>query len=352
MEFLLSTDLIEYSQILRKYFSEKYTFEVLKKYIANGHTFTDKEKKNWQDLAELGCFSTFIAESQGGLGLGALSLAVTIEEAARVLCPLPIFETLVLGALPLSLYLNEKELSRFLPKIISGETIFTGSLSSNLNISNKKGLNAEVTLIPNLEIADNLLLTAKSGLFYINKESLSTLEKEEITTFDLSSKYFQINFKEYTKFEVLADKIDLNLFYHQAIVFSSVALSAIAKKVLEMTVEYVKTRKQYGKTIGSFQAIQHKLAEMSVLVEQSLSLSRVAAWCIDNDTQQLQRTALSAKSFASENTIKVIEMAIQAHGGIGFTYEYELHYYLRKAQVLANSFTRTEDNYEKLAELC
>ena len=135
-----------------------------------------------------------------------------------------------------------------------------------------------------------------------------------------------------------------------ACIFAVSELCAVAAKVLEMTLEYVKIRKQFGKAIGSFQAIQHRLAEMCLLSEQAISLNRFAVWCLDNDSQQFPQAALGAKGFASEFVPQLIEMAIQVHGGIGFTYEYDLHLYLRRALMLSETYISKSKSYQQLAE--
>ena len=127
-------------------------------------------------------------------------------------------------------------------------------------------------------------------------------------------------------------------------------LSALAQKVLELTKEYVVTRRQFSREIGSFQAVQHKLADMFVLSQELQSLSRFAAWAAEfDDNSQFSTAVAAAKGFASEHVPCLIETALQAHGGIGFTYEYELHWYLRRAQVLAVSFRSADESYRALA---
>ena len=103
-----------------------------------------------------------------------------------------------------------------------------------------------------------------------------------------------------------------------------------------MTAEYVKTRKQFGKPVASFQAVQHKLSDMLMWSEQISSLGRFAAWAADTDRSQFLRSATAAHGYSAEFAPKLVETAIQLHGGIGFTWEYSLHLYLRRAKNLAS----------------
>src|SRR5262249_46285979 len=126
-------------------------------------------------------------------------------------------------------------------------------------------------------------------------------------------------------------------------------LAGIASRTLEMTVEYVKTRQQFGRPIGTFQAIQHALADMHVAAEQLLALVRFAAWAADSDRSQFPDAALAACAFAADEVPSIVECATQLHGGIGFTYEFPLHAFLRRALVTAQLLGGAERNAELLA---
>jgi acyl-CoA dehydrogenase len=125
-------------------------------------------------------------------------------------------------------------------------------------------------------------------------------------------------------------------------------VSGICQRVIEMTVEYVKTRSQFGAPIGSFQAIQQKLAQIYAESEALNSLCRFAAWSFFDSEEQRELTARAAIFKASEVGVPVCESALQCHGGIGFTWEYDLHLFLRRAKALQAAFGINEKSAEAL----
>lgn len=122
----------------------------------------------------------------------------------------------------------------------------------------------------------------------------------------------------------------------------------VARRAMEMTTEYVKTREQFGVPVGGFQAIQHKLADCHALVESLGSLVRFAAWSVQHSPSQRSLTARAVMSYAAEVVPAVCEAAIQCHGGIGFTWEYDLHLYLRRAKVIQAAFPESDERAGEL----
>lgn len=125
-------------------------------------------------------------------------------------------------------------------------------------------------------------------------------------------------------------------------------ISGLCRRVLELTADYVKTRKQFGAPIGSFQAIQQKLAQTYADSEALASLCRFAAWAFNSSPEQRRLTSRAAVLKAAELGVQVCETAIQCHGGIGFTWEYDLHLFLRRAQVIHAAFGMSEERAEEL----
>lgn len=356
MSFLRSTELEDFSLVLREFFSENFKSEEIKKYL-NESFDSSKQKELWNKLVELGCFSAFLPENENGLDLGNLSLQVVVEESARVLCPLPLFETLVLGVWVINSFTMKENKKKYLPEIISGEKKVTaafGVLKNDIKVQEKKSLlTGNLKLVPTVVDAQYLIVPVlvKNGInLYLVNTASPGLVSSEINSFDLIRKYSDLKLKSVEAILLNQKPILVTELLQGISVFAVSELSAVADKVLEMTVEYVKTRKQFGKAIGSFQAVQHRLADMCLLSEQASSLGRFAVWCMDNDLKQFPQAALAAKGFASEFIPQVVEMAIQAHGGIGFTYEYDLHLYLRRALMLAETYISKSKSYQQLAE--
>ena len=144
-------------------------------------------------------------------------------------------------------------------------------------------------------------------------------------------------------------KVDATILNHRISVLACAELIGVSRRALELTVDYVSTRKQFGAPIGSFQAIQHKLADVLLSIDSAEALTRFAAWSADHDSRQFVELATAAKGYCSDVLPRAIESTLQAHGGIGFTYEYDLHLYLRRAQMAASLFGTADERYQKLA---
>lgn len=125
-------------------------------------------------------------------------------------------------------------------------------------------------------------------------------------------------------------------------------LAGISARVIDMTRDYVTQRKQFGVPVGGFQAVQHGIAEMHVQAECMRSAAEFAAWSIENSAEQAAFAGLSALSYACDNAPLIVEKAIQLHGGIGFTWEYDLHLYLRRVRTLAALYAQAVDNEQIL----
>jgi alkylation response protein AidB-like acyl-CoA dehydrogenase len=123
-------------------------------------------------------------------------------------------------------------------------------------------------------------------------------------------------------------------------------LSGICSKVVQMTSDYAKTRKQFGVPVGGFQAVQHQLSDMYLTSEALASMSRFACWALGASPAQSSFASLAAIKFGVENACKVVEKAIQLHGGIGFTWEFDLHFYLRRAQSFAALYSGNSASFE------
>jgi alkylation response protein AidB-like acyl-CoA dehydrogenase len=175
----------------------------------------------------------------------------------------------------------------------------------------------------------------KEGSLYLlsltgSKEQI--VKRTAVPSLDLSRRYFDLELQNVAALQLGTESAKGVFQVHGAVVASE--LAGIAAKVVEMTVEYVKTRKQFNVPIGTFQAVQHKIADMYLQSEALRALSTFACWAAQHSQEQAQLSTLSALSFACEQAPLIAETAIQMHGGIGFTWEYELHLYLRRAKMV------------------
>jgi alkylation response protein AidB-like acyl-CoA dehydrogenase len=251
-----------------------------------------KAEPTWQELAELGWLGVSVREELGGAGLGFLEEAVLFEELGRALYAGPYFATVGL-ALPA---LGDEELSR----VASGEERWSAEVDG---------------LVPDLGSVD----------WVVTDDGAARADGEVLPTVDKTRPLGRLAPGERT---VLPGTLD------RSRTLAALACEAVgvAQKVLELGVEYASTRHQFGKPIGVYQAVSHKLADTYVEIELGRSLAYWAAWCVAEGEEEAPLAAAAAKAFCAEAAVAACERAIQVHGGIGFTWEHVLHRYYKRAQ--------------------
>ncbi|HEX3453722.1 MAG TPA: acyl-CoA dehydrogenase family protein [Gaiellaceae bacterium] len=260
------------------------------------------EPSSWQELAELGWVGVSVPEEAGGAGLGFLEEAVLFEELGRALYPGPYFSTVAL-ALP--------ELPAELQRdVVEGKTRWSASLDGSL--------------VPDLALVDRVLVTRDGKLVAVAAEG------ETLQTMDSTRRLGKL--ADGLEGEEVGDAAALDRGRTRA--YAALALEAVgmSQRALELSVEHAKTREQFGKPIGIYQAVSHRLADSYALTELAKSLAYWAAWCVSEDDEEAPLAAAAAKAYAGDVAVTVCEYSIQAHGGIGFTWEHPLHRYYKRAQ--------------------
>jgi alkylation response protein AidB-like acyl-CoA dehydrogenase len=261
----------------------------------------DHPSATWRELAKLGWTGVSISEEQGGAGLTFLEEAVLFEEMGRALYHGPYFSTiaLTLPALPDDLR----------AEVAAGDASWTLALGP---------------LVSDLDTADRIAMIGGDGIYELEGGERATLE-----TSDESRPLGAIRGGEPGR--RLAESAVLEEIHRRALVALALEACGIGRRALEYAVEYVSQREQFGKPIGVYQAISHPLADCYTRLELARSLSLWAAWCVATDDEQARVAAAAAKAFGSEAAVFVCEAAIQAHGGIGFTWEHMLHRLYKRA---------------------
>ncbi len=320
-------------------------------------TDTGFDREMWRGLAELGWTSVLVPEPHGGLGLGFLDLALLCEESGRALLPAPLVETAVV--LPMALEAGSAaQRDRWLPRIASGDLVATIALAGREGSPLPAGidvrarpdgadfvLEGEALLVPFGGVAD-AILTAVSvetgdGVALVLVESEDPgVSRAPIPGLDPTMRMTSLHL---SGVRVGVDRIVGDAgggwpILERVLRAASVALALQAVggagRVLEMAVEYAKVRQQFGKPIGSFQAIKHKCADMMVQYETTRSGAHYAAWAVATDAPDATMAAAMAKALCTEMFPFVSGEAIQVHGGIGFTWEHDLHLYFKRAKYL------------------
>jgi len=322
---------------------------------------TGYSRELWQEMAELGWMGLVFPEKYGGGDMNFLDLAVLLEEMGRACLPSPFFSTVVLGGLPILDVGSEEQKQQYLPNLIRGEKIFTLALtepgyqnydasSVTVKATPNDGnyiINGTKLFVPDANIADYLICVAR------------TKPENGITTFLADAKNPRINCTVLKTVagdklcEVVFDQMPVpkanilgQLNQEWSAVQRIIERAAVGKccemvgniqRVLEMTVDYAKERKQFDRPIGSFQIIQHYCADMATDIDGAKFSTYQAAWMLSKGLPCTKEVAI-AKAWISEASQRVVALAHQIHGAIGVTLEHDLHFYTRRAKAAELAF--------------
>jgi alkylation response protein AidB-like acyl-CoA dehydrogenase len=335
------------------------------------------DKGLWNEMTKLGWPGILIPEDYGGSNFGITGISVILNECAKTLTPSPLFATGVVGAYSITNYGTEKQKEYYLPKIASGEltTALAVDESSHHNPANteifakKEGsnfiINGKKTFVIDGASADLIILLARTSgdkgdmtgltLFLVDANS-NGFETKKLDMAD-SRNYSNINFNNVkipdsnilgdleTGGEIIENVLDIG-----RIAMASEMLGN-AEAAFETTIDYLKQRKQFGVLIGSFQALQHRAAEMFCEIELTKSSVMGAMKAADEGSNELQRLSSLAKTMAGETLHLVSNEAVQMHGGIGVTDEYDIGFFLKRARVTEQIFGSSKYHTERYANL-
>jgi alkylation response protein AidB-like acyl-CoA dehydrogenase len=305
----------------------------------------------WQRMAsELGLHGLAIPEEYGGAGFSFVELGIVLEEMGRALLCAPFFASVVLAAELLKAIDDEQARKDYLPGIASGDTIATVALTeddgewapSSVTVravpdGGTWRLSGTKTYVPDGLSARLILVVARTeegiGVFAV-EDSAEGLTRQALPTMDQTRKQASLRFAAAPA--RLLGRPDGWAAVERMLQIAAIGLAAEqaggAQRALEMAVKYAKLREQFGRPIGSFQAIKHKCASMLVTVESMKSAAYYGLWAAASDDGELPLVASVAKAFCSDGYTMVTTENIQIHGGIGFTWEHPAHLYLKRAR--------------------
>lgn len=348
MNFAFSEEQEEFRRLAKKWLADNSTSSHVRALMDTELGF---DQSQWKEMAQLGWQGMAIPEEFGGAGFGYLELAILFEEMGRTLFPSPFLSTVGIAA-PLILALGSHgQKQDLLGGIAAGEDVVTVAITepdgswdlAQISASATKengGFTLEGTKSYVLDglAADVLLVAARTedglGLFAVRGDKL---ERRGLQTMDQTRKLAKVKLdgvKVPLEDRLGAENAEsaLALVLEKAIVLIANESVGGAEVCLEMSVEYAKTRHQFGRPIGSFQAIKHKCADMLVQVESAKSAAYYAAWAAQEDENELRTVAPLAKSYCTEAYFHCASENIQIHGGIGFTWEHDAHLYFKRAK--------------------
>ncbi len=306
----------------------------------------------WTLMAgQLGLHGIAIPETFGGSGFGYEELCVVFEEMGRAMLVSPFFATIALAANTLLESGDEDAMKRYLPAIASGELIATLAVGEEHGGWDEAAVHLQAepsgsgwTLsgakryVLDAHVSDLLLVVARTAdgisLFAVDPHSAGCAVDVKVTL-DLTRKLSSVVFDS-TPAVLIGQRGRAWNGVRRALRFAAVALAAEqvggAQRVLDMTVDYSKMRFQFGRPVGSFQAVKHRLADTLVEIESARSAALEAARAVADGDVDVELSASVAKAFCSDTYYRAAATAIQLHGGIGFTWEHPAHLYFKRAK--------------------
>jgi alkylation response protein AidB-like acyl-CoA dehydrogenase len=330
----------------------------------------------WKKMAEQGWMGLIIPEEYGGAGMTLCELTVLLEEFGRALVPGPFISTVVLAGVPVMEAGTEQQKGWVLPKIASGEMIMTLALTEpsakwsadGVQLEAKKDgneyvLNGTKLFVPDAHVSDRMIVAARTGgsgedgitLFFVDSndpgikcEQLKTIaaDKQSEVVFENVRVPAENILGEEGKGWPIIEKTE-----KVATVAACAYLVGLSQMDFDVTLNYAKERVQFGRPIGSFQAIQHKLADAVIDVDGSRFITYKAAWSMTENEPDADLMVSMAKAWASDASRRVVAHGQQIHGGIGFTKEYKIQLYFRRQKWQELMWGDADYHREKVAQL-
>ncbi|MBK7005825.1 MAG: acyl-CoA dehydrogenase family protein [Burkholderiales bacterium] len=349
MDFDFSDDQVQLGDAVRKWVDKAYTFE-RRRAIEKAGGF---ERAAWNEMAELGLCGLYIAEAEGGLGMGPVEGLVVMEELGRGMVLEPLVHSLIAGGV-LSGYADAATKAAWLPGIASGEKLVVlahqeRAARYKLDLCEAKAtqapggyvLNATKNVVPVGDLADAFIVPAKInsqlGLFLVERQSAGVSTRGYGTqdgsrAADVVLKNAPATLITASGLTALEHAVDIG------IAATCAEAVGVMDKTLAITAEYLNTRKQFGVPIASFQALRHRVADMKMQLELARSMSYYASLKVNAPTSERRAALARAKYQLGQSMRFVGQQAVQLHGGIGVTDEYIVSHYFRKLTQLEMTF--------------
>jgi alkylation response protein AidB-like acyl-CoA dehydrogenase len=312
----------------------------------------------WSKMAAQGYTGIIFPEKYDGLGLGTVELILLMEEAGRALLPGPFWSTVVLAGAVIDAIASDAQKTRYLARICRGEARSTLALleaTASWDLADAKlvatngRLTGEKLFVLDADVADFVVVATQSGVFLVEAQAPG-LSITPMPALDLTRNFHAVQFHN-TPAEKLGD--EANLVHALDVATAALVAEMVGgmQRVLDLTVDYAKMRKQFGKPIGTFQAVQHQCADMYLETESSRSAAYYAAWALAHDAPDAATATSIAKMYASDACRAVGNHAIQVHGGNGFAWENDLHLYYRRAKASETMLGDATFHRERIARL-
>jgi alkylation response protein AidB-like acyl-CoA dehydrogenase len=329
MNFELTDDQRAIQRTARDFLADAYPpAEVRRLAYESERGFTDE---GWAAMCELGWPALLVPEEHGGLGLGVVELAVVQEELGAALAPSPFLSTVAAAAVIADAGSDEQR-ARWLPALAAGEA--RGAVATVLD-------DVGWTAVPDAEGADVIVVRENDAWALATDTSAEAVEPLDAT-------------RRLWRVRAGGELDPLPGEGARAYDVVAVALAAesvgVARRAMDMAVQYAKEREQFGRPIGAYQAVSHACAQMLLEVEGARSTTLYAAWALDHEPESGPLAASMAKAYASDAGWRVPAASLQVHGGIGFTWEHDLHLWLKRGKANAYLWGDARRHRDRVAD--
>ena len=328
MHFDFTDDQRSIKRTAKEFLAARYKPEKLRELAEAG----EYDNAIWDEMRELGWAGIFIDEEYEGQGLGAVELVILMEEMGYALAPSPFFSNAAAG-LVIQHAGSDEQKRKWLPGIASGEQLATvGEIK-----------NGRAPLVPDAEEASLIVLVDGDQAHVVER---SAAEVEKVDTIDSTRRFASVSASSGDALEG-----DVQAGLDRIATALSAELTGLAQRTMEMAVDYAKERKQFERPIGAYQAVSHRCAQMLMEVESARALTYFAAYAAESEPDELSLASSAAKAYASDTGWRVSASSLQVHGGIGFTWEHDLHFFLKRAKTDGHLFGTARQHRDRVAEL-
>jgi alkylation response protein AidB-like acyl-CoA dehydrogenase len=347
----------------REFLAARYKSERIRELAESEHGF---EQSDWEEMAELVWPGLALPEEWGGQGLGIVDLAVLFEEMGYALAPSPLLSTTVTG-LALATNGTDEQRERWLRPLASGGArgtiaLFDAGTPATIGgfemearaDGDRVVLDGEKVLVLDATTADYLLDATSDGRRHLVERDADGVTVSAEKSIDPTRRLYSVRFdgvRVGPEATLDGGQEDYLPVLWRACVAIAAESTGIAQRTMEMAVEYAKDRQQFGRPIGAYQAVSHRCAQMLLETENSRSAVYGAAWAADAEPDSLPLAASMAKAYASDAGWRVPDASIQVHGGIGFTWEHDLHFFLKRGKANAATFGDPRWHRDRVADL-
>jgi alkylation response protein AidB-like acyl-CoA dehydrogenase len=318
MDFTFSDDQLLFQEGVRDFLTNEITPDKVRELW---ETDSGRCDQLWAQLTELGLTGLTVPEAFGGMGMNEVDFVLLAQECGYVALPEPLVQTVLVAVPTLVDSSNEDLKAAWLPKVAEGTAKIAVGLQSNL-------------LVEDAHIAD-LMLLEKAGALYAVEKGEAELEYNQ--SVDPSRKLFQVSFNE-DNATLVADGEEAQALISSALNRGALGCAAqalgLTQRMIDLSVQYTSDRTQFGVAIGTFQAVKHRMANVAVPLEYSKATVARAAYAVAHKLSSAAENVSHAKSMACEASLLGAKNAIQVHGAMGYTWEVDLHIYMKKAWAL------------------